>query len=127
MEQENSELKETSRKNIEVTSTNVITSINGVDVNKLNEEEKLREENSKKKKDKVEEEMLNYNILFMLLGLGVGMVFGKFIVSNIAIAMCSGTLVGLVVGIVYTEYLRKKENKNERWFLSYMDRLDEKY
>ena len=114
MEQENSELKETSRKNIEVTSTNVITSINGIDVNKLNEEEKLREENSKKKKDKAEEEMLNYNILFMLLGLGVGMVFGKFIVSNIAIAMCYGTLVGLVVGIVYTEYLRKKENKNER-------------
>ena len=40
MEQENSELKETSRKNIEVTSTNVITSINGIDVNKLNEEER---------------------------------------------------------------------------------------
>lgn len=52
MEQENSEIKETSRKNIGVTSTNVITSINGVDVNKLNEEEKLREENLKKKKIK---------------------------------------------------------------------------
>ena len=55
--------------------------------------------------------MLNYNILFMLLGLGLGMVFGKFIVSNIAIAMCSGTLIGLVIGIIYTEYLRKRMKK----------------
>lgn len=107
-------IQKTKLENVEVSSSNVITSINGVDINELNKLEQEREDEKKKiKRHTEEEDMLNFNILFMLLGLGIGMVFGKFITSNIAIAMCSGTLIGLVSGIIYTEHLRKK-NKDKR-------------
>lgn len=107
--EEQKEVEKTKLENIEVSENNVITSINGVDVKDINAEELNREKKEENvRKHTKEEDMLNYNVLFMLLGLGLGMVFGKFFTSNIAIAMCSGTLIGLVIGIIYTEYLRKK-------------------
>lgn len=104
-------IQKTKLENVEVSASNVITSINGVNISELNKIEQEKEESKKVKRHTEEEDMLNYNILFMLLGLGIGMVFGKFLTSNIAIAMCSGTLLGLVVGIVYTEHLRKKNKE----------------
>ena len=97
--------------NVELSASNVITSINGVDINEMNKNG--QNEDKKVKSHTEEEDMLNYNILFMLLGLGCGMVFGKLLTPNIAIAMCSGTLIGLVTGIIYTEYLIRK-NKSKR-------------
>lgn len=105
------ELRKTKKENLEISENNVITSIDGIDMKKLEEQDEKIEEEKKIKRHSLEDDMLNYNILFMLLGLGLGMVFGKFIVSNIAIAMCSGTLIGLVIGIIYTEYLRKRMKK----------------
>lgn len=108
MESTKEEIKKTKKANLQISENNVITSINGIDMKKLEEQENRKKEENKIKMHTAEEDMLNYNILFMLLGLGIGMVFGKFFVSNIAVAMCSGTLIGLVVGIIYTEYLRKR-------------------
>lgn len=111
MQNTNEEILKTKKENLQISENNVITSIKGVDMEKLEKQEEKRQEEKKIKMHTQEEDMLNYNILFMLLGLGIGMVFGKFFVSNIAIAMCLGTLIGLVIGIIYTEYLRKKAKK----------------
>ena len=103
------EIKMTNSSNVEVSENNVITSIHGVKVEELNKKEEQKENEAKKvKRHTFEEDILNYNILFMLLGLGLGLVFGKFFTNNIAIAMCASTLIGLVIGIIYTEYLIKK-------------------
>lgn len=115
---EKEEIKMTKSSNVEISENNVITSINGVSVEEMNEKEKQKEikEQEGAKKHKFEDDMLNYNILFMLIGLGLGMIFGKLFTSNIAIAMCVGTLLGLGIGIAYTEYLIKKhkEKNNDK-------------
>ena len=98
---------------IKVGEANVITAINGVNVEDMNEIERRKEESNKAKKHSFRKDILNYNILFMMLGLGLGLIFGKFFPSNIAIIACSGTLIGLFVGIVYTEALINKKKKEK--------------
>lgn len=118
MNKEEVKIEKTKMENLGVSENNVITSINGVSIEEFNREQVEIDKMNEIKRHKFEEDVLIYNVLFMLFGLGLGMIFGRLFTSNIIVGILSGTLIGLVVGIVITEYLtikrRKEKNENNK-------------
>ena len=107
------EIEKTKMTNIGVSENNVITSINGMSIEEFNRDQAEIDRKNEIKRHTFEEDVLICNVLFMLLGLGLGMIFGRLFTSNLLVAILSGTLIGLVTGIVITEYLAKRKKKGK--------------